>query len=352
MSDGGVFLLPDSAPAGIDPSAVNDWLIRYVPGLVGPVQFKLIAGGRSNLTYLVTDAVEQRFALRRPPTGGVLNTAHDMAREWRFLSALADTDVPVPNPLAFCADPEVTGGEFYVMGYIEGLVLADAQAGLTLDPTSRARVGDEVIDVLVALQNIDPHEVGLGDIVRPGSYLERQLRRWHRQAHGSGASYLALLDEVHDLLAAGMPSETTGIVHGDFRPGNLSFDDAGRVLAIFDWELATVGDPMADLGWLMATWQEPDDSLPEVTTGPSTAPGFVSRAELQKRYERNSGRDVAELPYWIAFSRWRSACIAVGVAARYEAGVMADDGYAREALLQSRQAEQLVVAARDALGTL
>jgi aminoglycoside phosphotransferase (APT) family kinase protein len=343
--------------AGIDPQRVEHWLAEHVDGLVAPVEFALISGGRSNLTYRVVDAAGRPYALRRPPTGGVLATAHDMSREWRFLIALAPTDVPVAPPLAFCDDPAVTGSEFYVMGFVDGKVLADREAALALAPQACARAGEHLVEVLVALHALDPGEVGLGDLVRRTGYVERQLRRWHAQLHASAsglpsmAADVALLDEVHDLLAAHVPAQSTGLVHGDYRPGNMAFGPDGTVRAVFDWELATTGDPMADLGWLASSWQEPGEDT-AATPGPSTAPGFPRRAELVARYARLSGRDVSDLPYWVAFSYWRLACIGAGVQARYLAGHMADDGYLDEARARAEQGVRLAGAARHALRQL
>ena len=344
--------------AGLDPARVRAWLAAHVDGLTAPVEFALISGGRSNLTYRVTDATGRVLALRRPPTGGVLSTAHDMSREWRFVSALAPTAVPVASPVAFCADPGVTGAEFYVMGFVDGEVLADRAAGLALGAPACARAGESLVDVLVALHALDPAAVGLGDLVRRTGYVERQLRRWHSQLHASAAELpalagdVALLDEVHDLLLAHVPAQRTGIVHGDYRPGNMAFGPDGSVRAVFDWELATTGDPMADLGWLASTWQDPDEAAAGTTPGPSTAPGSPRRAELVERYERRSGRDVSGLPYWVAFSRWRSACIGAGVRARYLAGHMADDGYLDEARVSAENGERLGESARNALREL
>jgi aminoglycoside phosphotransferase (APT) family kinase protein len=343
--------LPLAEPklAGIDAEQVGRWLAEHVEGLAGPVEFELVSGGRSNLTYRLTDAVGAVYALRRPPLGGVLSTAHDMSREWRFVSALEPTQVPVAPPLAYCGDTAVTGAEFYVMGFVEGLVLADHTAGLSLPAAARARAADQVIDVLVALHDLDPVEIGLGNVVRRTGYLERQLRRWHAQVHSTGTEELALLDEVHELLARRIPAQRTGIVHGDYRPGNQAFGSDGAVRAVFDWELATSGDPMADLGWLASTWEDPGDDVPPTTSGPSTAPGFPARAQLVARYARLSGRDVSDLPYWVAFSRWRSACIGAGVRARYLAGHMADDGYLAGARAHADEGVRLGEAARGAL---
>ncbi len=343
-----------SALPGIEADRVGQWLAQHVDGLAGPVEFRLVSGGRSNLTFRVTDAAGATYALRRPPTGGVLSTAHDVSREWRFISALAPTAVPVPSPVVYCADTAVTGAQFYVMGFVEGLVLADTEAGMALAHQARVRAAEQLVDVLVALHALDPVAVGLGDMVRKTGYLERQLRRWHTQVHATGASELALLDEVHDLLERRIPEQANGIVHGDYRAGNLAFSPDGAIRAVFDWELATSGDPMADLGWLASNWQDPGEELPPTTPGPSTVPGFPVRAQIVQRYARLSGRDVSNLPYWVAFSRWRSACIGVGVRARYLAGHMADDGYAARLLASAEPGEAggrvvLAEAARDAL---
>jgi aminoglycoside phosphotransferase (APT) family kinase protein len=342
-----------AAPAGVDAERVGRWLAAHVEGLTLPVEFDLVSGGRSNLTYRLTDASGAVYALRRPPLGGVLSTAHDMSREWRFISALHPTPVPVARPVAYCQDTAVTGAEFYLMGFVDGLVLADRAAGLELPPPARPRAADQVIEVLVALHSLDPVAVGLGELVRRTGYVERQLRRWHAQVHASiseDLALLALLDEVHDLLARRVPAQHTGIVHGDYRPGNLAFGPDGTVHAVFDWELATTGDPMADLGWLAASWHDPGEDTPSVTPGPSTAPGFPARALVVDRYAGLSGRDVSDLPYWVAFARWRSACIGAGVRARYLAGHMADDGYLAQADGRASDGVRLAEAARSALG--
>jgi aminoglycoside phosphotransferase (APT) family kinase protein len=326
-------------PAGIDAERVGRWLADRVEGLAAPVRFTLIAGGRSNLTYKVTDSSGAAYALRRPPTGGVLETAHDMGREWRFISALWRTRVPVAPPLAFCGDTGVTGAEFYVMGFVDGLVLAGPEDALRLAPGVRRGAGEGLVDVLVALHALEPHEIGLGPIVRRTGFAERQLRRWRHQAHESGGDELPLLDEVHDMLASRIPPQGNGIVHGDYRPGNIAFGPDGTVRAVFDWELATSGDPLTDLGYLVSGWEE----------GPMAVPGFPGREEIIARYARVSGRDVSDVPYWAAFARWRSACINAGVRARYLAGHMADDGYLEEARARTEQGVRLAETARDAL---
>lgn len=325
--------MPGGEPQGVDAAAVNRWLAGAAPDVATPVTFALVSGGRSNLTYEMSAADGTRYALRRPPLGGVLSTAHDMGREWRFISALYPTKVPVPEPIAYCDDTEVIGAPFYVMGFVDGRVLAGPDEGRAMAYEARGVAAAQVADVLAELHAVDVDAVGIGDIGRRTGYIERQLRRWHKQVHASGAPDLDLLDRVHDLLVRQAPAGDVpgGIVHGDYRPGNMSFAPDGRILAIFDWELATLGDPLADLGWLVATWERPGDRFPPATPGPSVADGFPSADELAQMYARASGRDISRLPYYVAFSRWRSACIGAGVYARYKAGVMGDDGYAAEA---------------------
>ncbi|HXV93133.1 MAG TPA: phosphotransferase family protein [Pseudonocardia sp.] len=310
-------------------AAITDWLRSEVPEIpVGdaPVGVERIAGGHSNLTYRITDAAGGCWALRRPPTGLVLATAHDMAREWRFLTALAPTPVPVARPVALCTDPAVIGAEFYVMAFVDGEVLGDEPSGRRLAPPARRTAGLDAVDVLADLHAVDPEAVGLGDLRRPGTYLERQLRRWHRQVHQSAVEDLSVVDAVHARLLAGAPGNPeVRIAHGDFRLGNLAVSAQGRVQAVFDWELATLGDPLADLGWLIASWGRPGDDPPATIDGPTSADGFPERDELVRRYAGRSGRDVSGLDYYVAFARWRSACIGAGVYTRYVAGVMGPD---------------------------
>jgi aminoglycoside phosphotransferase (APT) family kinase protein len=332
---------------GIEHDAVTRWLAER--GVPAPVEFSLVSGGRSNLTYRVTGADGVVRALRRPPTGGVLSTAHDMSREWRFISALHGTGVPVPAPLAYCEDTEVTGAAFYVMDFVDGTVLADRSSVAPMALPVRHRAGMATVECMAALHNLDPDAVGLGDAARRDGYLQRQLRRWQKQVHASGAPDLGLLDQVHDALVANAPEQTTGIVHGDFRPGNLSYGLDGEVLAVLDWELATLGEPLADLGWLIATWEEPGDDLPAVTPGPTAADGFPTREDLIARYAELTRRDLSDLPFYVAFQRWRSCCITAGVRARYQAGHMGDDGYdaTARADTEQRQAQLAWQAVKD-----
>ena len=206
-----------SDPVPVQPLAA--WLRATVAGWPdGSIEAQRIAGGHSNLTYRITDATGGRWALRRPPTGMVLATAHDMSREWRFLQALAPTAVPVAPPIAYCADPEVIGAEFYLMGFVDGDVLGDEEAGHRLAVGApRRSAGLDAVDVLAAMHAVDPDQVGLGDLHRPGGYLQRQLRRWHRQVHESKVPDLAVVDAAHERLvrrADALPQPEVRIAHG------------------------------------------------------------------------------------------------------------------------------------------
>lgn len=340
----------------IDPAVpaapLIEWFRTAVPGVAdGPLTITRISGGHSNLTYRVTDTAGTAWALRRPPTGMVLATAHDMGREWRFISALAGTPVPVAESVALCTDDAVIGAEFYVMGFVDGDVLGDEASGHRLDPAARHAAGLDAVDVLAALHAVDPAAVGLADLGRPGRYLDRQLRRWHRQVHASAVPDLDVVDAVHDRLvarAAALPPPDVRIAHGDFRLGNLAVAPDGRVRAVFDWELATLGDPLADLGWLIASWG--GDRFPPTIAGPSLVAGWASRDELVARYAERSGRDVSDLDVYVAFARWRSACIGAGVYSRYVGGVMGAGEHEDALAMRLAAIRTQAQAALDALG--
>jgi aminoglycoside phosphotransferase (APT) family kinase protein len=317
----------DAVPA----ARLTEWLRTEVPEAKvgdGPVEVARISGGHSNLTYRITDAAGALFALRRPPLGMVLATAHDMSREWRFISALAPTGVPVAPPVAYCGDPDVIGAEFYLMRFVDGEVLGNAESGHRLAAGEpRITAGFDTVDVLAALHAVDPDAVGLSDLRRDGSYLDRQLRRWHRQVHASSLTDLDIIDAAHDRLvarAATLPPSDVRIAHGDYRPGNLAYGPDGQVRAIFDWELATLGDPLADLGWLFASWGRPGDTVVPTIAGPDKAGGYPDGDALVARYAERSGRAVDDLDFYVAFARWRAACIQAGVHSRYAGGAMGD----------------------------
>jgi aminoglycoside phosphotransferase (APT) family kinase protein len=312
---------------GIRPQALDAWFDANVSGARSPLEFALITGGHSNLTYRVTDSKGHAFVLRRPPTGAVIATAHDMAREHRIVAALADTDVPVPPALGLCEDETVNDAPFYVMGFVEGVVLVDStQTDRVVPEPNREKLGDDIVRVLAALHRIDPDAVGLGDLGRKEAYLSRQLKRWRGQWEKTKTRELPAMEETFEGLTRLMPEQVgASIVHGDYRLGNMLISPEGRVNAVLDWELCTLGDPMADLGYIMNNWGEPGESGPEgqgAAAWPTVCGGFQTRAEFIGAYEEATGRDASLIDYYRAFQYWRLAAIVEGVLSRYLKGVM------------------------------
>jgi aminoglycoside phosphotransferase (APT) family kinase protein len=321
---------------GIDLERVPAWLEQNVDGARGPFAFRLIAGGRSNLTYEVIDAAGRRMVLRRPPLGEVLHSAHDMGREHRIITALSPTAVPVPETLAYCEEEAVSGAQFYVMAYEDGAILRDEAAVLAHFPAPRRiTVADTLIDALCRLHAIDPAEVGLGTLAKHEGYIVRQLRRWHGQWEQSRSREIPAVEEVHRRLSARVPPQRRlAIVHGDYRIDNTVFRADASVQAILDWELCTLGDPLADLGLLLVYWVQPGEDTSFMLSGtPTLAPGFPPREHLLERYGEGSGADLSDIPFYVAFGYWKLACIAEGIYARYRAGVMGDDGTSAETLV-------------------
>lgn len=316
---------PSETPPGIDVPSVSAWLHRHIDGATPPFQFELIAGGRSNLTFLVTDAAGRRLVLRRPPLGRVLATAHDMAREHRIIAAVGRTSVPVARALGLCEDLEVNGAPFYVMAYVEGVVLDAPAKGQALPVALRQTASEHLIDVLAELHSLDIDAVGLGDLAKRTGYVERQVRRWTTQWEQSKTRELPAIDEVARRLAAELPEQRDSVIaHGDYRFGNCLTDvEHGRIAAVLDWELCTLGDPLADLGYLGVYWTDPGER-PRRHNDPSGAEGFPRYADLVERYARVTGRDVSDIDYYVAFSSWRLAVISEGVYARYLHGAMGD----------------------------
>ena len=310
---------------GIDHDRVAAWLGEHIDGATPPYRFDLITGGRSNLTFLVTDGAGSRYVLRRPPTGQVLATAHDMAREHRLITAVGRTDVPVPRTLGLCTDEAVNGAPFYVMSNVEGEVLDSPDKARLLPEELRRPAAEHLIDVLADLHAADVDAIGLGDLARKDGYVERQIRRWTTQWASSKTRELPEIDQVAERLAAHIPEQQgVAIAHGDYRFGNVLTDvSRGRVAAVLDWELCTLGDPLADVGYLGVYWVG-DDGVGR-HNDPTSAPGFPTYAEMVERYAHRTGRDVSKINYYVAFSSFRLAVISEGVYARYVGGAMADE---------------------------
>ena len=317
-------------PPGVDLERLQPWFAANVAGSTGgALTATLISGGRSNLTYAIGDDAN-RWVLRRPPLGHVLPTAHDMAREYKVLTALAPTAVPVPATLAFCDDAEVNGAPFYVMELIDGNILRTGAEIATLTKDEARRCSEELIDVLAAIHAVDYDAVGLSDFGHPDGYVERQVRRWGEQWERSKTRELPAIDELARRLRAALPiSPPPTIVHGDYRLDNtmLAPDDPGRIVAVLDWEMATLGDPLADLGLYMLYYVRDDAQTGNVGATISTDAGFLSRDDVVERYAKQSGRDVSALDFYEALAAYKLAIILEGIHARYLMGKTVGEGF-------------------------
>lgn len=312
---------------GIDPERVTAWLADHVPALSPPVTFTLIAGGRSNLTFRCEDTAGNAYVLRRPPLGHVLESAHDMGREHRIVAALSGSAVPVPDVWGLCEDTEVNGSSFYVMSFVEGLVPHDSISGRDVPAADRHAIGLDVIRILCDLHRLDPQSVGLGDLGRREAYLARQLKRWTGQWEATRTHDIPAMEAAGRILAERMPEQVgSAIVHGDYRLGNFILNN-GAVVAVLDWELCTLGDPLADLGYLLNNWMASMDEVMEPGVGdiaPTALGGYPGRDELCDIYSDLTGRDLSHISYYRAFSHWRLAAIGQGVYKRYLEGAMGD----------------------------
>ncbi len=313
-------MIDDGVPHGIDARNVDRWLPQHVPDVMPPFRYEVITGGRSNLTYCVTDANGRRIVLRRPPLGTLLATAHDVVREYRIVAALAGTPVPVPPALAVCDEVSVNGTPFAVTAFVDGAVLDSVEKTAGIDAAARRDMAFHLIDVLADLHTVDVEAVGLADLSRHDGYIERQVRRWSKQWAGSRTHELSLIDEVERRLLAHLPRQHgTTLVHGDYRFGNCIVDLSSRhVAAVLDWELCTLGDPLADLGHLGVYWSDPRQPLP-LTNDPTSAGEFPLFTELVRRYAARTGRELERIEYYRGFAAWRLAIIAEGVASRHRA---------------------------------
>ncbi|MEU0027606.1 phosphotransferase family protein [Streptomyces sp. NPDC006335] len=322
---------PDHPP-GLDLDRLRGLLDRERPGLVqGPLTGRLIEGGRSNLTYAVSDGTT-KWVVRRPPLGHVLATAHDMKREHRVISALHPTDVPVPNPVLLCEDPEneaAPGAPFYVMEFVEGTPYRTADQLAPLGPQRTRDAVLSLVDTLVELHAVDPAEVGLADFGRPEGFLDRQLRRWGKQLDASRNRDLAGIDELHATLGRRLPrSPAATVVHGDYRLDNVLMGDDDRIRAILDWEMSTLGDPLTDLG-LLVMYSLPLGMPDSPVSTTAEAPGHPDPAELVARYAERSGRDVSAVSWYTAFAWFKLAVILEGIHYRYTKGQTVGRGFDR-----------------------
>jgi len=310
---------------GLDLERFVAWFASACPGEIsGPPRGRLISGGRSNLTYEVSDGT-RNWVVRRPPLGHVLATAHDMEREYRVITALRDTDVPVPLTYALCTDPDVIGAPFYVMSKVDGIPYRTAGEMAVLGPVRTRAIAERMIGTLARLHAVVPADVGLSDFGRPEGFLSRQVRRWKKQLDASRSRPIAGIDELHALLAADPPDGTPpAIVHGDYRLDNILVSPDDKVVAVVDWEMATLGDPLTDVG-LLIVYQRMD----RLGDGPmaSSAPGYPTQAEVLARYAECSGRDLSDLGFYIALASFKAAVILEGIHFRYVHGQTVGEGF-------------------------
>ncbi|HEY6279453.1 MAG TPA: phosphotransferase family protein [Streptosporangiaceae bacterium] len=336
MADGGV-------PGVEDVAALGRWLAGQGLAGDGLPRVSIIGGGRSNLTYRLDLGAaggtgRPPLILRRPPLGHVLPTAHDMAREYRVLTALAGTAVPVPRPVALCPDPEIIGAPFYLMEYVPGAVLRTAEDAAVLTPAQAGELSRTFVRMLASIHGLDVEAAGLAGFGRPEGYLARQLSRWQRQWELSATREMPGYDELVSRLAAGLPGTggrpegAGGLVHGDYRLDNMLVvpGPEPRIAAVVDWEMSTLGDPLADLGLSLVYWTDPgeEDWLPAASV--TTAPGFLSRAQLAGEYARVTGRDLARIGYYMAFGCFKLAVVLEGINARFLQHKTVGEGFERE----------------------
>ena len=311
------------APRGIAPGPVSEWLHAHLPGASPPFDFELIAAGGSNLTYRVRDAQGRSWALRRGPVAARIATAHDMHREWRVMSALAaHGNVPVPEMIAMCEDESVNGADFYVMSFAEGRILRTAADAADMDKAQCQVAAESLVAVQAAMHQLDLEKAGLADLGKHEGYVERQLHRWRKQAEASAEHELPLLAEVQSRLLEKNPGPQAppGLVHGDYRFDNTVLGADFCIAAVLDWELCTIGDPVADFYWSLMYWRQPEDEIGFLPDAPTCAPGFMKRATVAAIYRRQTGFDLSAADFFTAFGYWKMACIVQGVYTRLRKG--------------------------------
>jgi aminoglycoside phosphotransferase (APT) family kinase protein len=312
---------------GLDLARLGAWLPSAIAGAGSELSATLIAGGRSNLTYEVTDG-NGTWIVRRPPLGHVLATAHDMAREYRVMAALRHTRVPVPRMFGLCEDTAVLGAPFYVMQKVVGRPYRYAADIAPLGPERTREISSALVDTLVRLHQVDPAAVGLGDFGRPAGFLGRQVSRWKKQLDASYTRDLPAADELYGRLAADIPTESaTGIVHGDYRLDNVLTDEKDRLVAVIDWEMATLGDPLTDLALMVVYGRLGEAAAGNQVVDVASAAGYLSEPEIIERYAAASPRDLSHFGFYLALASFKLAAILEGIHYRYQQGQTVGEGF-------------------------
>ncbi len=323
-----------TSDAGLDLSKLGGYLAYHRPGLLtGTLSSTLLAGGRSNLTYAVSDG-QRELVLRRPPLAHVQASAHDMGREYRVISALGPTDVPVPHTELLCQDAEVIGAPFYLMERSRGLAYRRLEDVLALGPDTLRRLTFDLVDTLVTLHAVDPAQVGLADLGKVAGFNTRQLRTWRRQLEGLRSRDLPGIEELAESLAENIPETGAGgLVHGDYRLDNVLIDGAAgaeHITAVLDWEMSTLGDPLSDLALLLLYSDQPmlaGDGPADPSVAISAVPGYPSAQDIVARYAERSGRDVSDLRWYRAFASFKLAVVLEGVYFRFQHGATLGPGF-------------------------
>ena len=320
-------------PPGLDLEALARYLEPIVGAFAGPLRGEVIAGGRSNLTYIVDDG-QRRLVVRRPPLAHVLPTAHDMRREYTIMAALQNQDMPVPRLVTFCGDDTVIGAPFYVMDYLDGHVVRGALPSAFADtPETRRAMSVVLVDTLLRLHAIEPVAAGLAEFGHPEGFLGRQIRRWWMQWEASKTRELPSMDALHGRLGETLPAQSAaGIVHGDYRLDNVMYahNDPSQIIAVLDWEMSTIGDPLCDLGLLLVYWADTDAEVAaRALHGRAITPeaGFYKRADILDAYAAGTARRLEWLDWYVALGAYKLAIIAEGINARFLMGMTVGDGF-------------------------
>ncbi|MDY7104728.1 MAG: phosphotransferase family protein [Actinomycetota bacterium] len=342
-------------PDGIDVEAVTAYLAEHVPSLEPPLQWVRLPGGHSNLTYRIVGSSGREAVIRRPPQGELLPKAHDMWREYRIIAGLHPTGFPVPEPLAFCEDESVTGRPFYVMSVVPGKAIytrEEVEAYLDLD--ARRTLGFSFMEALAKLHSLDPDDIGLGELGRKENYVARQMSSWYRSwtSQAEGAKHDdPVIHQLYENLSAAIPEQGPArVVHGDCGLHNCMVMPDGTVSALLDWEIGTLGDPLADLAYALNSWARPSDAVANKEDAPTMADGFAERDELAAHYAERSGRDLSDLAFYETYNHFKTACIIHGVYARYMMGQKSTEGVDVEGLRERmlRCVELASASAKDA----